>query len=108
MSFTLTDNQSVVITLGFADKKGNPTGPPAGAQLPVWMVDVPTVMSLTPAADGMSCVVAAVGPLGDATVSVAVADASGAALASGKAVGTVISEAPSQVVLNVGTPVENP
>ena len=37
---------------------------------PVWAVDNPNVLALSPAPDGLSCTVAAVGPLGNARVSI--------------------------------------
>jgi hypothetical protein len=57
-----------MVTLGvaFVDKKGNPAKVDG---VPQWLVDNPNVLALTPATDGMSCTVAAVGPLGTATVS---------------------------------------
>lgn len=67
MAFTLTTTQQVTLSVAFTDKKGNP------AQVdgtPQWFVDNPAVLALTPAADGMSCLVAAINPLGIAKVSV--------------------------------------
>ncbi len=64
---TLTSNQQVTLSVAFKDKKGNPA-PVDGA--PVWGVDHPNVVALEPNADGLSCVVKAVGPIGGALVSV--------------------------------------
>lgn len=66
MAFTLVDSQKVTITPKFVDKKGNPARVDGK---PEWLVDNPNVLALTPADDGLSCVVAAVGPLGTAKVS---------------------------------------
>jgi len=107
-TFSMTDSQQVTMSVAFADKRGNPAPTPAGAQPPVWLVDQASVLSLAPAADGMSCVVKAVGPLGTATVSVKVADASGAPLASGSVDVTIVGGAPVQVTVTPGTPSEQP
>lgn len=67
MAFQMTATQQCELTITIVDRKGNPApvdGPPQ------WFVDNPAVLSLTPAADGMSCSMAAVGPLGTALVSV--------------------------------------
>lgn len=106
--FQMTDNQTVPLTIQFTDKKGNPASTPAGAQPPVWTVDNPNVLTLTPAPDGMSCQVAAVGPLGEANVSVKVSDAGGNALAAGSLAFTIVSDAPSQVAITPGTPTVQP
>lgn len=108
MGFNLTDSQQTICTLGYTDKRGNPSPAPAGAQPPVWLVDVPTVLSLTPSADGMSCTVAAVGPLGDAKLSVSVADNAGNSLASGSLDFTVIGGAPTKITVTPGVPTEQP
>lgn len=64
--FQLTDTQQVTVTAAFVDKKGNPAQVDG---VPVWLVDNDSVLALAPAADGKSCVVSAVGPLGTAKVS---------------------------------------
>ncbi len=66
--FQMTDSQQTTLRVGgLADKKGNPvTGTLQGA--PQWSTDNTDVVALTPAADGQSCLVAAVGPLGQANV----------------------------------------
>ena len=107
-TFQMTDAQQVQMTVAFADSRGNPTGPPAGAQPPQWLVDNTTLLSLTPAADGLSCTVAALGPLGTGTVSVKVGDASGNPLASGSIDVTIIGGAPTQVVITPGAPTDIP
>lgn len=65
MAFTMTDTQKVTVAVAVKDAKGNP------AQLdgvPEWSTDNTDVLALFPAADGLSCDVLAVGPLGDAAV----------------------------------------
>jgi len=107
-AFQMTDSQQVSCTLGYTDRRGNPTGPPPGATAPQWLVDTPAVLTLAPAADGQSCVVTAAGPLGTATVSVKVTDAQGNPLASGSLDFTIVGGAPSQMVVTPGTPTEQP
>jgi hypothetical protein len=63
----ITATQNLPLSVTFKDKKGN-DAPVQGA--PEWLVDNPNVIALTPAADGMSCVAGAVGPIGTALVSV--------------------------------------
>jgi hypothetical protein len=65
MAFTLPDNGIVTLTPKFVSKKGNPAKVDG---VPEWLVDNPALLSLTPSADGLSCEVSAVGPLGTAIV----------------------------------------
>lgn len=65
MAFKMSDSQLTTVSVNFADKKGNVAQVDG---LPEWSTDNPNVLSLTPAADGMSCKVSAVGPLGVASV----------------------------------------
>jgi hypothetical protein len=103
-----TDSQTSSLgPLQFTDKKGNPVAAPAGITV-AWSVDNPNLMTLTPSADGLSCDAASVGPLGTATVSVAVSDASGNAVAGGSVGIDIISGAPTKVVIPVGPAVEQP
>lgn len=105
----MTDSQ--VLPLGpiaFTDKKGNPVTAPTGIAV-AWSVDNPNLATLTPSADGLSCDVASVGPLGSVVVSVAVTDStSGSALAGGSVEIDIVSGAPSQVTIPVGSPTEQP
>jgi hypothetical protein len=64
---TLTDTQKDDLGVTFTDAKGNPAlvdGAPA------WSVSDPTILSVTPTADGMGATIAALGPLGSCQVSV--------------------------------------
>src|SRR5262245_32037582 len=65
---TLTSTQKADLSVTFLDAKGNPAQVDG---VPTWMTDNTDVLALTPAADGMSCEVAAVGPIGNATAQVA-------------------------------------
>jgi len=67
MGATITDLQKVTATLKQLDKKGN-LAPVDG--VPVWVTDNSDMVALAPSADGMSCDVMAVGPLGTCNVQV--------------------------------------
>lgn len=74
MAFSMSDSQQVNVGVRFVDRKGNPA---AVDGTPEWLTDNSDLLALTPAADGKSCVVKAVGPLGTASVTMkADADAS--------------------------------
>lgn len=64
-SMQLHDNEQVTYTLSETDAKGNPV---TGDTI-TWTVDNPAVVTLTPSADGYSCLVVA-GTLGSAVVTV--------------------------------------
>lgn len=64
---TMTNSQQATATIKPVDKKGQPA-PVDG--VPVWASSDETIITVTPSTDGMSAVVAAVGPLGAAKVSV--------------------------------------
>jgi hypothetical protein len=65
MSFQMSDSQQTTVAVKFVDKKGQPA-PVDG--IPEWSTDNTDVLALTPAADGLSCLVQAVGPLGTGTL----------------------------------------
>jgi len=65
MSFNITSGQSKTATVVFTDANGKVQPLPAG-NIPVWTVIPAAALSLTPAADGMSCAIlggTALGPL---------------------------------------------
>lgn len=103
MALILTDVQKVGLSVSFVTAKGNPA---AVDGLPVWSVSDATVLSVVPAADGLSAEVVAVGPLGTSQVSVT-ADADLGegvrALIGTLDVSVVASEAAS-IVINAGVP----
>ncbi len=107
MAFTLTDSQQVPVSVAITDKKGNPAKVDG---VPVWQVDNPNVLALTPAADGMSCLVAAVGPLGTAKVSMTADADLGAGIT--EIIGVLDIEVTggtaTTVVLTPGTPTDQP
>lgn len=65
MSFTLGDDQKFTLTLGAADDAGNAV--PATADLvtapPAWDASDTSILTVTPAADGLSAEISANGPL---------------------------------------------
>ena len=69
-TLSLTDIQHCSLTLVADDGAGNPTTLPAGTV--TWASSNTSIAAVTPAADGMSADVAAVGPLGTAQISVSV------------------------------------
>jgi hypothetical protein len=107
-NFSMTDSQQATFGFSFEDRRGNPAPTPAGIQTPTWLTDSPALLALAPSADGTSCVVSALGPLGDGTVSVALVDANGDPLASGQIDVTIVGGAPTTVVITAGTPTEQP
>ena len=104
MAFSMTDSQKCTLTITAVDKKGNPAALPAGAVS--WLVDNTAVVALTPSADGSTCDAAAVGPLGTATISVKVSDATGTTLAAGSIDCTITGGAATTITINPGAPVE--
>ena len=67
MTQTLTDIQQFSVAIALEDVRGNPA---TAIAPPVWAASDSTILTVTAAADGMSAVVAAVGPIGTAQVTV--------------------------------------
>lgn len=63
----LKDSQQALVKIAPKSKAGNPA---AVDGAPVWQSSDPTVVLVTPEADGLSATVSAVGPVGVATVTV--------------------------------------
>lgn len=106
MGIEMTDSQQVTFKANFLDKKGQP----AQVQSPEWSCDNTDVLSLTPADDGLSCLVKAAGPVGLGTVTLK-ADADlgdGVTAILGTAEVTIKSGAAVTVELTPGTPEEQP
>lgn len=103
----LTATQQAPISVDFKDKKGNVAQPDG---IPEWSTDNTDVLSLTPSTDGLSCVAAAVGPLGTATVTMRADAKLGEEVQ--EVIGTLqIDVGPGDatvVNLNLGTPIEQP
>ena len=98
---TLQDNQQVVLEIVGEDAKGNPAPLPA---TPAWTVGGanPAILTVTPAADGMSANVIATGSLG--TAQVVVSDTVGGSTLQGILDVTVVAGDATQIVINAGTP----
>ena len=106
MAFQITDSQQVTLGIKALDKKGNPA-PIEGVE---WSTDKTDLLALVPSADGLSCTVLAVGPLGIGTVTMK-ADAQ---MGEGESpiVGTLQVEVTGgqavTVKITAGTPEEQP
>jgi hypothetical protein len=106
MAFELTATQQVTLTVAPKDRRGNP----AQVQDPTWQVDNPNLVSLVPAPDGLSCVVAALGPIGAGTLTFRCDSNLGAGVV--ELIGTVqftITPGTATVIeITPGTPTESP
>ncbi|HZR50135.1 MAG TPA: hypothetical protein VFB06_11505 [Streptosporangiaceae bacterium] len=96
----LTDLQQVTLSIAEEDSKGQPV-----ADSLVWSVDDPGVISLVPSADTQSCLCVA-GTDGTATVTVT--DNSVTPPLTGTETITVVSSAATSLVINEGTPEDQP
>lgn len=96
----ITDIQSVSYTVTAVDAKGNPTALPGAV---TWSVSDPSILTVTPSADGSTAVVAAVGPEGQSQVNASTTDASGKQI-TGQDIVQVVGSAAATLVLKAGTP----
>lgn len=104
MSLLLTDVQKATLKIAPVGAKGNPA-PVDG--VPAWSVADPTILTITPAADGLSADVASVGPLGASQVNVS-ADAdlgAGVTTIAGTLDVTVAASQAVSLNISAGTPV---
>ena len=97
----LTDSQMCSLSVSMKDKKGNPV---ADTHDLTWGVDNTDLLALAASADGRTCDISAVGPLGTALVSVQDADDA----ISGTLEVEIVSGAATEVVITAGTPSEQP
>jgi hypothetical protein len=99
----LPDNKSVTATVSYTDVRGNPA---VVQGAPVWASDNAAVATVTAAADGMSAVIAAVGPLGSAQISVTADADLGEGVTEVIGLGTVevIASEAVAAVINFGEP----
>ncbi len=67
MELVITDSQQFLVEIQPVDKAGNPG---TLASVPVWSASDLTILTVAPAADGLSAVVSATGKLGTAQVNV--------------------------------------
>jgi len=103
----LKDTEQAVLNGGFLDKKGNPATVDG---LPVWSVSDATILSVQPAADGLSATIVANGPLGLSQVSIS-GDADlgeGMKPVVGTLDVTVVAGEAVSATINAGTPTEQP
>lgn len=106
-TISITDLQQFTLTVGtVTDAKGNVVPTPPGSMS--WSVDNPALLSITPSSDGLSCLVAAMGPLGVGNVTVSLMDSTGRPLATGQGEVTVVASAPTSITLTGSTPVAIP
>lgn len=107
MALTMTDSQQCHLFVTFADKKGNAVSPPVGAVV-AFSSSNTDVLKIVPDAGGdqTKCTVLAVGPLSTESVTCSVTDSRGNPFAAGSLDVTITSGAPSAVVINPDTPVE--
>ena len=101
----ISDSQQVGLSIQPVDKRGNPASLDG---VPVWLSSNSEVVSVVAAADGLSAVATAVGPLGTATVSVT-ADAdlgAGVTEIAGTLDITVTAGAATTVKITAGDPTE--
>ncbi len=101
-TLALLDNQHCPLAIQAVDAAGNPATLPAGAV--TWTSSNPSVAAITPSADGMTCDVAAVGPLGTAQIGVSVAVDATTTLTGSLDV-TVSAGAAATIQIVPGTPV---
>lgn len=66
-SMKITDSQKFTATISPVDAKGNPASVDG---VPVWAAPDATIVTVTPAADGMSAEISSTGPIGSVQVSV--------------------------------------
>lgn len=91
MAFTMKDTDpAATASVTFTDAGGNATTPD---DVPQWASSDTAILTVTAAADGLSASVAAVGPTGNANVSVTSTDTNGTVLTGSEAVTVVGGEA---------------
>lgn len=66
VAFPLPIEKKTTLSVAFQDNKGNPAKVDG---VPTWLIDNSEIGAITPAADGMTCGLASVGPLGSGKVS---------------------------------------
>src|SRR5215471_12017491 len=90
MAFELPDDKKVDAHVTFLSEKGNPTVPES---VPDWLTDNTDLLALTPSADGLTCTISAIGPLGTATVAVKATLAEGGSVAGSVDIKVIASSA---------------
>ena len=107
MELVITDSQQFRVEIQPVDKAGNPG---TLASVPVWSASDSTILTVVPAADGMSAVVSATGKLGAARVDVAAEgdSTSGANTITGTVDVQVVGGKAASLRLSIGTATEIP
>lgn len=105
MSTTLTDIQHVATTLETDDAAGNPIADAVFTIPPGWQSSDPTVVTVTPAADGLSADIVTTGKLGQAQITVTGTSVDGRTI-TGIGDVSVVTSGPATFRLNFGTPVD--
>lgn len=98
----LLDNQAGSYALQAEDAVGNPTTLDPNAT-PVWSISNPSIATLTPAANGLTCAVQPTGTIGQATVQCSIAAVDQEPALMGSDTLTIVAGPAAQIVL-VGTP----
>ena len=105
MVLVLTATQQCTLAISVVDKKGNPA---AVDGVPAWGTSDASLLTVTPAMDGLSAVIIAVGSLGTAQVNVS-ADADlgdGVTAITGTLDVTITAAQATAVAISAGTPTE--
>lgn len=102
-SAVMTVTQKVSATITPEDANGNVVPIPDGDAV-VWTSSDPTIVTVTPSVDGLSCVCASAGKVGSVTINVVINNATGAAMASATGTIQVTPAGISQVAMSFGTP----
>lgn len=97
----ITDIQQFTASVAEADSKNQPV---TGDNL-AWTIDNPAVATVTPSADGYSAVIAGVA---DGTATYTVTDSTVTPPLTGSGTVTVVSSAATSLVINEGTPEDQP
>lgn len=103
LNVTITDTEQVPLQINFTDAKGHTTTP---ATAPTWASSDPTIVAVTPSADGTSAIAAAAANLGVAQVTVT-SVVNGETLTAVVAI-TVLAGAAVIENITAGVPVEQP
>jgi hypothetical protein len=102
---TLKDNQNATVTLEVDDIVGNPVTGSTFPSPPVWQSSDPTVVTVTPADDGLSALVDTTGKLGTAQIRVDGVTTDGRTL-TGIGDTEVVTSGATTFKLVFGTPVD--
>lgn len=102
---TIKDNQQVTITLEVDDIVGNQVKDASFKAPPVWSTSDATVLTVTPAADGLSALVDTTGKLGTAQIRVDADTADGRSI-TGLGDTEVVTSGATTFKLVFGTPVD--